>query len=227
MEGRRWTIEDAFETAKNELGLDHNETRSWHGWHRHVTLVMTAFAMLAAIRHHANALRPQKDRRRRPARAAPDPLVEAGGPPHRRAPRATTHRARTGDRVEFVATRPSSRSTRSAPYNKTATVMLGSVVTRCSRSSTRARAAEAQLAFRVHALMGKRCSLVVDACLTQANGHDERLHQQALLRRGFPVSNAITAMRAEQLKPKSFSKLGAWRCTSIRHEETAHLSVAI
>ena len=55
VEGRRWTIEDAFETAKNELGLDHNETRSWHGWHRHVSLVMTAFAMLAAIRHHANA----------------------------------------------------------------------------------------------------------------------------------------------------------------------------
>ena len=55
VEGRRWAIEDAFETAKNELGLDHNETRSWHGWHRHVSLVMTAFAMLAAIRHHANA----------------------------------------------------------------------------------------------------------------------------------------------------------------------------
>jgi SRSO17 transposase len=26
VEGRRWAIEDAFETAKNELGLDHNET---------------------------------------------------------------------------------------------------------------------------------------------------------------------------------------------------------
>ena len=24
VEGRRWSIEDAFETAKNELGLDHN-----------------------------------------------------------------------------------------------------------------------------------------------------------------------------------------------------------
>jgi SRSO17 transposase len=28
VEGRRWVIEDGFETAKNELGLDHNETRS-------------------------------------------------------------------------------------------------------------------------------------------------------------------------------------------------------
>jgi SRSO17 transposase len=54
IEGHRWAIEDSFETAKNELGLDHNETRSWHGWHRHVSLVMLAFAMMAVIRHRAN-----------------------------------------------------------------------------------------------------------------------------------------------------------------------------
>jgi len=55
VEGHRWAVEDGFETAKNELGLDHNETRSWNGWHRHVSLVMLAFAMLAAIRHRLNA----------------------------------------------------------------------------------------------------------------------------------------------------------------------------
>jgi SRSO17 transposase len=60
VEGRRWAIEDSFETAKNELGLDHNETRSWHGWHRHVSLVMLAFAMLAAIRRKANTSAPPK-----------------------------------------------------------------------------------------------------------------------------------------------------------------------
>ena len=60
VEGHRWSIEDSFETAKNELGLDHNETRSWHGWHRHVALVMLAFAMTAAIRHHANLPTPPK-----------------------------------------------------------------------------------------------------------------------------------------------------------------------
>ena len=54
VEGHRWAVEDGFETAKGELGLDHNETRSWHGWHRHVSLVMLAFAMLATIRHRAN-----------------------------------------------------------------------------------------------------------------------------------------------------------------------------
>ena len=63
IEGQRWTIEDSFEAAKNELGLDHNETRSWHGWHRHVTLVMLAFAMMAVIRHRANIAAPPKTMR--------------------------------------------------------------------------------------------------------------------------------------------------------------------
>jgi SRSO17 transposase len=56
VEGQRWAIEDAFETAKTELGLTHNETRSWHGWHRHVSLVMLAFAMMAVVRERANTL---------------------------------------------------------------------------------------------------------------------------------------------------------------------------
>lgn len=61
VEGQRWAIEDAFETAKTELGLTHNETRSWHGWHRHVSLVMLAFAMMAVVRQRANTLTsPQK-----------------------------------------------------------------------------------------------------------------------------------------------------------------------
>jgi len=59
VEGKRWAIEDAFETAKNELGLDHNETRSWHGWHRHVSLVMLAFAVLARVRQRANQAPPK------------------------------------------------------------------------------------------------------------------------------------------------------------------------
>jgi SRSO17 transposase len=62
VEGTRWAIEDAFESAKTELGLAHNETRSWHGWHRHISLVMLAFAMLAAVRRRANETSPQKSR---------------------------------------------------------------------------------------------------------------------------------------------------------------------
>jgi SRSO17 transposase len=71
VEGYRWAIEDGFETAKNELGLDHNETWSWHGWHRHVSLAMLTFAMLAAIRKQANQPVPKKSpppvQRRRPS----------------------------------------------------------------------------------------------------------------------------------------------------------------
>src|SRR4051794_39938141 len=70
VEGHRWAIEDAFETAKTELGLDHNETRSWHGWHRHVSLAMLAFAMMAVVRHHANQLPPPKKTKGRVGRAA-------------------------------------------------------------------------------------------------------------------------------------------------------------
>jgi len=60
VEGTRWRIEEGFETAKNELGLDHNETRSWHGWHRHVSLVMLAYAMMAAVRYRANTINTEK-----------------------------------------------------------------------------------------------------------------------------------------------------------------------
>ena len=38
--GRRWLVEECFEAAKQEVGLADYEVRSWHGWHRHVTLAM-------------------------------------------------------------------------------------------------------------------------------------------------------------------------------------------
>lgn len=47
--GLRWTIEECFQRAKDDLGLDHCEARSWHGWHRHMTLVMAAAAFLAKL----------------------------------------------------------------------------------------------------------------------------------------------------------------------------------
>ena len=80
VEGCRWAIEDSFETAKTELGLDHNETRSWHGWHRHVSLVMLAFAMMASIRHRANQPAPQKTPPRLPRTRTPQtrtPRIQA------------------------------------------------------------------------------------------------------------------------------------------------------
>lgn len=52
--GSRWAIEECFEQAKQETGLDEYEVRSWHAWYRHITLSMFAHAMLVAIRRKAN-----------------------------------------------------------------------------------------------------------------------------------------------------------------------------
>ena len=51
--GTRWAIEECFEEAKGEVGLDQYEVRRWDGWYRHITLAMLAQAYLAVIRHQA------------------------------------------------------------------------------------------------------------------------------------------------------------------------------
>jgi SRSO17 transposase len=50
--GTRWTVEICFEAAKQEVGLDEYEVRSWTGWHRHVTLACLAHAFLTIVRAH-------------------------------------------------------------------------------------------------------------------------------------------------------------------------------
>jgi hypothetical protein len=47
--GLRWTIKECFQRTKNDLGLDHCEARSWHGWNRHTSLVMAAAAFVAKL----------------------------------------------------------------------------------------------------------------------------------------------------------------------------------
>jgi SRSO17 transposase len=46
--GTRWAVEEGFQTAKGQVGLDHYQVRTWTGWHRHVTLAMLALAFLMA-----------------------------------------------------------------------------------------------------------------------------------------------------------------------------------
>jgi len=48
--GARWAIEVGFEQTKGELGLDHYETRHWRAWHRHISLVLVAYAYLVTLR---------------------------------------------------------------------------------------------------------------------------------------------------------------------------------
>src|SRR5262245_26875558 len=59
--GTRWAIEECFELAKGDCGLDEYEVRSWTGWHRHITLSLFALAVVAVIRSRA-AKRSRRER---------------------------------------------------------------------------------------------------------------------------------------------------------------------
>jgi SRSO17 transposase len=48
--GQRWTVEECFESAKQDVGLDEYEVRHWTGWYRHITLAMWALAFLTVTR---------------------------------------------------------------------------------------------------------------------------------------------------------------------------------
>lgn len=50
MSGMRWPVELSFEEGKTELGMDQYETRSWLGWHHHMSLVMLAHHFLVWVR---------------------------------------------------------------------------------------------------------------------------------------------------------------------------------
>ncbi len=49
--GQRWRIEECFKLALDQLGLGEYEVRSWHGWHRHITLVLATQTFLTVLRH--------------------------------------------------------------------------------------------------------------------------------------------------------------------------------
>lgn len=48
--GSRWVIEEGFERAKGEVGLDQYEVRRWDAWHRHITFALLAHAYLEVTR---------------------------------------------------------------------------------------------------------------------------------------------------------------------------------
>jgi SRSO17 transposase len=48
--GARWAVEECFQAAKNETGMDHYQVRLYESWYRYVTLAMLALAFLTVTR---------------------------------------------------------------------------------------------------------------------------------------------------------------------------------
>jgi SRSO17 transposase len=44
--GIRWSVEESFQAAKGQVGLDHHQVRRWDSWHRFTTLALAALAIL-------------------------------------------------------------------------------------------------------------------------------------------------------------------------------------
>lgn len=65
--GSRWAVEETFQFAKNETGLDHYQVRKYDAWYRHITLAMLAAAFLAVTAHTEQARDNQK--------GGPEPVI--------------------------------------------------------------------------------------------------------------------------------------------------------
>jgi SRSO17 transposase len=61
--GRRWPVEECFQQAKNEAGLDQYQVRDWRAWYAHITLSMATHALLAIARTLAAQANPTPARR--------------------------------------------------------------------------------------------------------------------------------------------------------------------
>ncbi|GAA1579077.1 IS701 family transposase [Dactylosporangium maewongense] len=71
--GARWAVEESFQTAKNETGLDQYQVRRYDAWYAHITLAMAAAAFLVITRaaeqargdrartRHADSVEQQRD----------------------------------------------------------------------------------------------------------------------------------------------------------------------
>ena len=79
--GARWAIEECFESAKGEVGLDQYEVRSWTGWYRHITLALWAHAFLTVQRAASDEEPTGKKKRLPAARRSADPVDRPRGPP--------------------------------------------------------------------------------------------------------------------------------------------------
>jgi len=68
--GSRWAVEECFQTAKTETGLDQYQVRRYDAWYRHVTLAMLAHAYLSVTAAIAPKALAAASSRSRSARSA-------------------------------------------------------------------------------------------------------------------------------------------------------------
>jgi len=68
--GSRWAVEECFQAAKNETGLDHYQVRRYDAWYRHATLAVLAHAYLAVTAATAPKALAAASSRSRSARSA-------------------------------------------------------------------------------------------------------------------------------------------------------------
>ena len=126
--GARWAIEEGFEAAKGEVGLDQYEVRRWDGWYRHVTLALLAHAFLAVTRARAAGAEKGGSADRRPA-----PADRAGGAPAALPPglESATATGPSPGLVDVAPSPPGASQTRPLPtapgpaQGETAAVVLG------------------------------------------------------------------------------------------------------
>ena len=107
--GSRWAIEECFQAAKNECGLDQYEVRRYPGWYRHITLAMLAHAFLAAISATATTARGVAETV--PVPLHPSPWQESGGSWQFTSPTDTPAESRSRAELVLVATRPPGKRT--------------------------------------------------------------------------------------------------------------------
>ncbi|MFI0779413.1 IS701 family transposase [Streptomyces sp. NPDC021212] len=86
--GIRWSVEECFQAAKGQVGLDHYQVRHWTSWHRHITLAMLALAFLTALAADAAPQRPADPHH--PARSI-DPIALTSRRSAASSPPSSTH----------------------------------------------------------------------------------------------------------------------------------------
>lgn len=65
----RWSIEQCFRECKENLGMDHYEVRTWHGWRRHILLTLIAHLFVNKLRRKFSVKLDKP--------AGPAPVIEA------------------------------------------------------------------------------------------------------------------------------------------------------